>query len=175
MSADWPGSFQRAVEEELGGVTLFTNGAEGDLSPRAPGGRDGFEKSASMGRALARKVTDLARGIEETTDEVRLKYVEREVALTPTFPLAARKTVLGVLQINGVRMFCFPGEPSASLGLELKRRFPGSWILGLANDHLGYFLSEEEYAGGGYERKVSFYGPKFGPWLVDRFSALEKE
>ena len=37
-----------------------------------------------------------------------------------------------------------------------------------------YFLSEEEYRGGRYERKVSFYGPKFGPWLVQRFSALAK-
>jgi hypothetical protein len=79
---------------------------------------------------------------------------------------------LGLLEINGVRMFCFPGEPGVELGLDLKKRFPGSWILGLTNDHLGYFLTEEEYARGGYERLVSFYGPKMGPWLIGKFGEL---
>ncbi|MFN3486989.1 MAG: hypothetical protein ACK44W_16105, partial [Planctomycetota bacterium] len=86
--------------------------------------------------------------------------------------LAPRKSVLGVLDLNGVKMFCFPGEPAVELGLELKRRFPGAWILGLANDHLGYFLTEEDYRNGGYERTVSFYGPRMGPWLVERFVEL---
>jgi hypothetical protein len=99
--------------------------------------------------------------------------VERGVDLpSPTLPAAPKTSVLGLLEINGTRMFCFPGEPFVELGLELKKRFPGSWILGLANDHLGYFLTEEGYARGGYERMVSFYGPKMGPWLVEQLTEL---
>lgn len=173
VSADWPGFFQRALEERTGAPVLFTNGAQGDLAPRAPSGRDDFEKCASLGEQLAARAADLLGNIEKTQSEVRITYVERGVELpSPTLPLAPRKSVLGVLDLNGVKMFCFPGEPAVELGLELKRRFPGAWILGLANDHLGYFLAEEDYRNGGYERTVSFYGPRMGPWLVERFVEL---
>jgi hypothetical protein len=126
-----------------------------------------------MGKAVAGHVANLARTIEKTTETVKLSYVERGVDLpSPTLPAAPKTSVLGLLEINGTRMFCFPGEPFVELGLELKKRFPGAWILGLANDHLGYFLTEEGYARGGYERMVSFYGPKMGPWLVAELTEL---
>jgi hypothetical protein len=174
VSGDWPGAFQRALEAKLGTTALYTNGAEGDIAPRPPGGREGFERCEAMGAALAERAAILVRGIAKPGPQATITYVERGVDLpSPTLPLpVARKSVLGLLQINGVRMFCFPGEPCVELGLELKRRFPGSWVLGLANDHLGYFLTEEEYAKGGYERSVSFYGPKMGPWLLERFTEL---
>ena len=40
-------------------------------------------------------------------------------------------------------------------------------MLAHANDWLGYALSREEYAQGGYEACLSFYGPGLGEWLVD--------
>ena len=176
MSGDWQGAFQRALEKKLPGVALYANGAEGDVAPRSPGGRDPFERCEAMGEALATRVAILAGAIEKTTGQVTISYVERGVDLpTPTLPLVPRKSVLGLVEINGVRMFCFPGEPCVELGLELKKRFPGSWVLGLANDHLGYFLTEEEYDKGGYEKTVSFYGPKMGPWLVKRMTDLATE
>jgi hypothetical protein len=174
LSADWPGAFQRALEARFPGAALYLNGAEGDVAPRAPAGRDGFEKCAALGEALAGRVAALVEGIDNTTGWVTIGYKERGVDLPkPTLPLVApTRSVLGVLEINGVRMFCFPGEPCAALGLALKERFPGSWIVGLANDHLGYFLTEEDYAKGGYERSVSFYGRKMGPWLEEQFAQL---
>ncbi len=176
VSGDWPGAFQRSLEARLGTTALFTNGAEGDVAPRPPGGRDDFEQCEAMGAALAERAANLVRAIEKPPPEATITYVERGVDLpSSTLPVPVpRKSVLGLLQINGVRMFCFPGEPCVELGLELKKRFPGSWILGLANDHLGYFLTEEEYGKGGYERNVSFYGPKMGPWLVEQMSELAK-
>jgi neutral ceramidase len=173
VSGDWPGAFQRSLEARSPGIALYTNGAEGDIAPQSPSGRDPFERCQAMGEALASRVEKLAGVLDNTTGRVTLAYVERGVVLpTPTLPLVPGKSVLGLLELNGVRMFCFPGEPCVELGLELKRRFPGSWILGLANDHLGYFLTEAEYEKGGYERSVSFYGPKMGPWLVRRFTEL---
>jgi len=173
VSGDWPGAFQRALERELGATVLFTNGAEGDIAPRAPSGRDDFEKCAAIGDLLAARAATLVRGIEKKAERVTMSYVERGVELpTPTLLLAPGKSVLGLLRLNDVRMFCFPGEPGVELGLELKKRFPGSWVLGLANDHLGYFLTEEEFLKGGYEARVSFYGPKMGPWLLERFREI---
>jgi neutral ceramidase len=175
VSGDWQGAFQRSLEARMPGVALYSNGAEGDIAPQAPAGagRDPFERCQAIGDALAGRVSILADALEKTTGQVTLGYVERGVDLpSPSLLAPARKSVIGLLEINGVRMFCFPGEPCVELGLELKKRFPGSWILGLANDHLGYFLTEAEYEKGGYEKSVSFYGPKMGPWLVAQFSRL---
>jgi hypothetical protein len=173
-SADWQGYFQRQIEKDYpGAVALYTNGAEGNISPSSPGEGGEYERCEAMGKAVAAHVANLVQTIEKTTETVKLSYVERGVDLpSPTLPAAPKTSVLGLLEINGVRMFCFPGEPFVELGLELKKRFPGAWILGLANDHLGYFLTEEGYARGGYERMVSFYGPKMGPWLVAQLTEL---
>jgi hypothetical protein len=173
VSGDWQGSFQRSLEERFpSALALYTNGAEGDLAPSAPSGESGFEKCESLGRALAERAANLVGTIDKTTGTAKIRYVERGVALTPTLLFAPKTSVVGLLEINGTRMFCFPGEPVVELGLELKKRFPGSWILGLANDHLGYFVTEEGYAQGGYERRMSFYGPRMGPWLVAQLTEL---
>jgi hypothetical protein len=175
VSGDWQGAMQRDLEREFPtAVALYTNGAEGNIAPSSPAEGDGeFERSEALGQAIADRVANLVRTIEKTTEEVKLSYVERGVELpSPTLPAAPKTSVLGLLEINGTRMFCFPGEPFVELGLELKKRFAGSWILGLANDHLGYFLTEEGYRRGGYERMVSFYGPTMGPWLVARLTEL---
>jgi hypothetical protein len=174
ISGDWQGAFQRALEARFPSATaLYTNGAEGDLAPSAPSGETGFEKCESLGKALAERTANLVGTIDKTTGTVKMRYVERGVDLpTPTLLFAPKTSVLGLLEINGTRMFCFPGEPVAELGLELKKRFPGAWILGLANDHLGYFVTEEGYALGGYERRMSFYGPKMGPWLLAQLTGL---
>ena len=128
-----------------------------------------------MGDALAKCVDDLLKGAPKPNGKVQLKYTEKKVKLpTPTMIGMQGTSVLGLLEVNGNKMFCAPGEPCAELGLELKKRYPGSWVLGLANDHLGYFLTEDEYQKGGYERKVSFYGPKMGPWLVEQLSEMAK-
>jgi len=174
VSGDWQGAWQRAVEARFpSAVALYTNGAEGNIAPRTPGGETEWDRIESMGQALAERTANLVRTIDKTTGKVKLTYVERGVDLpTPTLLSAPTKSVVGLLELNGTRMFCFPGEPIVELGLELKQLYPGSWILGLANDHLGYFLTEEAYAAGGYERNVSFYGSKMGPWLVAKLREL---
>jgi len=174
VSGDWQGAFQRDLEKEFpSALALYTNGAEGNIAPSSPSDGGEFERTEALGKALAGVAANLARTIEKTTGLVKLSYVERGVDLpSPTLPAAPKTSVVGLLEINGARMFCFPGEPFVELGLELKKRFPGAWILGLANDHLGYFLTEEGYARGGYERMVSFYGPTMGPWLVARLTEL---
>jgi len=174
VSADWPGALQRHLEK-LGAVALFTNGAEGDMSPAAPGGEDDFEKCERLGAALAERA--LAVRLTPPRSDVAVRYVEREIELPkPSMPWAT-KSVIGVLEIGDAALVCVPGELTVDLGLELKRRFREmgwrhAWIVGLANDHLFYILSEEQYRKGGYERTMSFYGPGFGPWLVEQIVEL---
>jgi len=91
-------------------------------------------------------------------------FVERLV------PSETRSTCLrlGELVILGV-----PAELAAQLGLEAKtkaRQATGASsvaIGGLANEWISYALPSAEYAKGGYEASVSFYGEPLGAMLVE--------
>lgn len=166
LSGDWAGAFQRRMK----GTALYWNGAEGDISPRAPEGKDDFERCEKLGDALAAKIEALTFA---SMGRVRLDYVEETVDLPKAaLPVLPKKSVLGVLRINDVLFFLFPGEPCVELGLELKKKYPGSVAVGLANDHLGYFLTKEQYKKGGYEKDVSFFGPDMGEFLLRAFDRL---
>ena len=85
-------------------------------------------------------------------------------------PSETRSTCLrlGELVILGV-----PAELAAQLGLEAKvkaRQTTGAscvTIGGLANEWISYALPAAEYAKGGYEASVSFYGEPLGAILVE--------
>jgi len=175
ISADWPGALQRALESD-GATAMFTNGAEGDLSPAAPEGRDDFERADRLGAAMAERVRAIA--CPPAVARPRVRYVEREIALPKSGPIKwVDRSVIGVLEIGDAALVCVPGELACELGLELKRRFREMgwrhvWIVGLANDHLFYILSEEQWRKGGYERNMSFYGAGFGASLVEQITEL---
>lgn len=58
----------------------------------------------------------------------------------------------------------WPGEPIRDIGKDWLKAgahalgFDNAFVLGLANDYGGYWLTPEEYDEGGYERLLAFYG-----------------
>jgi hypothetical protein len=52
---DYVGALRDTVEADLGGVALYINGAQGDLSPRAPDvpGGDAYDRADALGAAIA--------------------------------------------------------------------------------------------------------------------------
>jgi hypothetical protein len=74
-----------------------------------------------------------------------------------------KKAKIWTVRIGHVVMMTWPGEPTTSLGLALKDfaykvGAKKAWVLGLTNDHLSYFTTPEEYAEGGYEACMTFFG-----------------
>ncbi|MCA9771210.1 MAG: neutral/alkaline non-lysosomal ceramidase N-terminal domain-containing protein, partial [Myxococcales bacterium] len=61
-----------------------------------------------------------------------------------------------------------PGEPITAIGHEIKDAARGdlgyddAWVVGLANGHVGYIVTEEEYVEGGYETALNLFGPGEG-------------
>lgn len=60
-------------------------------------------------------------------------------------------------------LLSWPGEPIRDIGVALKeavgkRGFENAFVLGLANDWAGYWLTPAEYDRGQYERLLAFYG-----------------
>jgi hypothetical protein len=176
VSGDW----QRALERRLGGrPVLYMNGAEGDQSPVATG-KDRFQAAETLGRQVADAAWSLYPRIR-TGNSVEIRSLLRPLAL----PVTTTSLLLGVgttsalqaLAVGDALFIGIPGELIVEPGLRLKKQARElGWkhpvIAGLANDHLGYFLTETEFRKGGYEASVSFFGPRFGDELVQEAEAL---
>lgn len=67
-------------------------------------------------------------------------------------------TPLAELVIDGMR----PGG-TGSRDLDGSER---AWVLGYAQDYIGYLMMPDDHAGGGYEASMAFWGPRQGEWVV---------
>jgi neutral ceramidase len=66
ISADYPGVMMAAVEDSLGGVCMFVQGASGDINPywdKTPPSEGAFEEMTKMGKAVAAEVIRVSLGI----------------------------------------------------------------------------------------------------------------
>jgi len=101
VSADWIGTMRPRVERALGGLTLFLQGAAGDLNPDHEWGEgDPWEAVQSLGERVADRVIAAYRGGLSPLVGVPLRLDRLEVwlpleakAITPT-PLPAYRRVL---------------------------------------------------------------------------------
>jgi len=176
-----------------GAVVMFANGAQGDQAPHSPvaggppPGERGYAAAEDIGFGLADRAYEVWRRIEPRHD-VKLAAVAFPTCLPEklTALLSTTYTEIQAMSIAGLCVMAVPGEMTAPLGMQLKEQaqrlgFDGlefatlrrsgptraSWpcIFGLANDHIGYILTEDQYRRGGYERMVSGYGPELGQFM----------
>ena len=199
VSAGWPGYMQREIETHLGGgvTCMYTNGAEGDISPAGGEGPSEFARAEDYGRKVAIKALDLIEAIQ-TDDEVAFNYSMTMLDLPeraappalldsagPEYGLTEENVMLlvnavspvssylGVLHVGDLLAVSIPGEMTSSLGVQIKDalRKAGAAhpiIAGLGNEWISYILPPEEYTQGGYEPGVSFYGDQLGPVMVEQ-------
>jgi hypothetical protein len=82
------------------------------------------------------------------------------------------KSWLQVIQVGEVAFVGIPGELFAELGLEIKRRSPFryTYVVGIANDYIGYLPDKEAYNFGGYQTWAgpNYSQPGTGEMLVDQ-------
>ena len=75
----------------------------------------------------------------------------------------------------------WPCDLGVEIGLELKARARSQWgyqqllVVSQANDYIGYVLAEENYRHGGYETRMSFFGPRLGESLKEQMVGLLQE
>ncbi len=160
-----------------------------------------FQKIARFAAKFAPNVQRLYANIETESDVTirTVSHLEKlpEQVIPPTFAEDAGaeygldETVLAAMlqalfppeielsafQIGEMIGVGIPGEPAATIGLQVKEKLQQAGVehgvvVGLANDYIGYILMPPSYAAGGYEATVSFYGPELGPEIVRRSSNL---
>ncbi len=203
ISGGWPGNMQRTVEALLpGDVTcLYSNGAEGDVSPGPRTGGSRWEQAEDYGRRIGIEAAKLAASIKTkpvetfgfevhwvdlpehqvppgfikiTGEEYNVTLEQIQMILPVMFP---SKAPVGLVRLNEFQLATFPAEPVCSIGLSVKDAMRKAGIThpcvaSLTNDAAGYILTKEEYERGGYEVTTSFYGPDLGPFMQKTVSAL---
>ncbi len=190
ISADFPAFYYERVEEAVGGVAIYFNGAQGDVYPLStiadPRGEQGlrtFAEAEKAGLALAEATLAAVPGNEALADDALI------TVKTNTFLIPVSNRFLRILQklrvikrqdFNGhaqsevwtIRVgqgqfVTMPGQAFHDVGLTLKGRMEGPYrfIIGQGNDEISYIVppwrwEKEE----GYEEGVSL-GPDTWPTI----------
>ncbi len=190
VSPDMAGACARAMQITRGGVGIWVSGDLGGMQSPAEGPRTA-EEATRKGQACARAALEALRNalpvadpvVRFRTDVVRLPLWNpryREGIATGLLPGTIRdegciEADVGVLELGPSRWACWPGEILPALGLRSKEllRTDHPFLIGLANDELGYILPEEDFIepsdwddpGPQYEESMSV-GPRTGPLLM---------
>lgn len=183
ISGDAPGVVSDYVERKTGALTLFVNGAAGNLAPiySFPSTRPGTRPSHldEFEVLLGDKIVAAAAAITATTPQVTLK-VGATVFETPLKPglkwseelrhyarttdagAAMVRVPVGFLRINRdvaiwnapLELFC-----EISNGIRADSPFPYTFYYGYTNGWLGYLPTAAEFKFGGYEARTSPFTP----------------
>ncbi len=93
-----------------------------------------------------------------------------------------RTVPIGVYRIGPVVIGTLPGEFTTVLGRRIaaaiQKETPGAehvLLVGLANEYMSYFSTEEEYAVQTYEASSMMYGPRAGTRIRDDLAALARD
>ena len=203
VSGGWAGAMQRTVEALMDpGVTcLYTNGAEGDISPTGARGGSRWEMAEDYGRRIGIAAFRAVEGLTTETvtcflvqsqwidlpphqpapdfvkiagDEYHVTQEQVEALLPVMYP---SKAPIYALRINDFQMMTFPGEPICELGVAVKETLRKKGVrypcvASLTTDSIGYMLTEKEYHESGYEVTASFYGDGLGELMLGEVTAL---
>ena len=178
FSADYPGCWQRAVEQATGGTAVFLAGGIGSHSP-VPGGK-GLEGAERMGQALARSLVEqLPRtpltnaiafgilGLELTLPPLNVRVsdgLRLHPALAQHLLPVKPHSFLQAFRLDDSVWVSTPCDFSGELALGIKDalRVRGSHavITSFNGDYIGYVICPRYYHLNGYEpRTMSFFGP----------------
>lgn len=167
ITSDFPGYACNVIEHELGGCAIYLNGAIGGMvTPDVL--REDFESAANVGQKVASRAL-YAFDHAELQEEPRVDF-KRSVIQIPmendNFSELQRRGVLKrrlydgrlrtevtVARVAGAQFATIPGEAFPNLGLELKRMMKAryTFVLGIAEDELGYIMQESDF-------KLKLYG-----------------
>jgi len=162
ISPDMAGACCRAVERVRGGVGIWASADLGGMQSPATGPRTTAEVERK-GVLVADAALD-AIGRSTPLDDPAVRFRGAEVDLpmwNPMFRMGLKAGILrgalredggittdvGVLDIGPARMAFWPGEVLPELGMASKLRLdsPYPFLIGLANDELGYILPPDQF------------------------------
>lgn len=186
LSPDFVGTLCREVSRQLGGQTVFLNGALGGML--TPDTRFRTQAAAEeTGRRLARFVVAAAEtSVPSESDALWIETRPVEYPITgesvraflsnPPQPVdmyqGRVRTEMNVVWVGDAQFITVPGELLPDIGFEITQRMTGRMrvIIGLANGQLGYLIPSYDFRAGGYEERT---GPGAAGGEITRGVGLE--
>ncbi|MBC7327469.1 neutral/alkaline non-lysosomal ceramidase N-terminal domain-containing protein [bacterium] len=192
ITSDFVHYLRELTEREIGGVTLFLNGALGGMvTPKVK--EHTFAEAKRIGENLGQSILK-AKESQEKIEKTKIIHRVIKIKLpveNPKFLLAAQLEIMKrnmegqavdsemhFLDIGGkLQILTNPGEALPKVGLALKSLLstPYKMVIGLACDEIGYILPEEYFATQiyAYESSMSL-GPKTAKILLQAGKRLLK-
>lgn len=167
VSGDWPGAACRTVEQALGGICLFLNGACGDVNPSlwTNGTTDDMKR---IGTRVGSAVVEAALR-DGPLDSPSINIVSEDI-VTDSYEHPYLKTYqrerlsrdggmhveVQALRIGSVTLVSAPGECLVETSQKIELGVPNVQILvvSYANDYLGYLPLAHIIDEGGYEART---------------------
>ncbi|HLP72024.1 MAG TPA: neutral/alkaline non-lysosomal ceramidase N-terminal domain-containing protein [Bacteroidales bacterium] len=186
VSGDYPGSWERNLENSGYDLAMFCGGSMANQSPYGKG--KVFESAEFIGRSLAdsllkNSASDVPTGNPEQSSfslKLDLPAYHMRMSKNCNFPTwLSRKmmaepenVMLQALKINNLIWFFTPGDFSGEAALLLKKILKGKGldtvVSGYNGSYIGYILPGKYFWLKHYEtRKMSWYGPGLGDYMMD--------
>jgi hypothetical protein len=198
-SADYVGPARESLARH-GWRALLLPGPLGDQEPLAePGSLESgdvsrqIQQARSIGEKLARAIRAGAESIPvEASGSIevhewsfsppplRLRRFCGVWWAGPLVRASARRFLSGsatvqALRIDRALLLGLPAEPTTSVGRAIREQVPERFhpfVIAHANDWLGYVVTPQTYARGGYEACTSFHGPGLAEQLIQSTAQL---
>ena len=186
ISGDYPGYWQRKIEDTAADYALFCAGSTGSQSPVGKG--DEFENSKYIGESLADSVlvhlNDVSMNDKPTLSSVSLKIdlPEYHIRLTANknfttcfsnklMPLP-ENVYLQSLRINNFMWVFTPGDFSGESALTIKKLLAGkdynAIVSGYNGSYIGYIMPGKYFYLGHYESNLmGWFGPTMGDYAME--------
>lgn len=175
---------------------LFMNGAEGDVG--ADVGRS-VENVTFIGKKFLNEASSQIGADRWSEVEPNFSAVKKKIyvgipaiplncqsglfsklpdsARLAIYPLLPAYSYISQVRVGDILYLTWPGEPSTQLGYNLQAiaKLKGATdpiVLGLANDYMTYFTTQEEYQERAYDSCSSIYGWKGGERIIKAHSSL---
>jgi hypothetical protein len=191
FSGDYPGYWQRKLEESGIDMAVFFAGSMGSHGPRSTG--EGFEKPQYMGEALADSVLKYM-GISVLKDSIGLASISLQmgmpeyhirvsdgIRLNPViggklFPPAG-DVYLQAARIGDLMWATAPCDFSGEMAVRYKNAMSKEGYRALVTSfngtYVGYIIPGKYYHLDEYEsRLMSWYGPNMGPYTDEMFMRM---
>lgn len=181
LSADYPGAYYRFMEEQTTPdcVAIFLPGATADQTPGNPETLEGWERVDSIGRLLAIRAKEASNDMAFRDVKVKTAYLETPLPRSLAQGALPASAIFQALEVDGLQVLFVPGEPSAAIGLALRSDAladgkTAQFTVGMANEHIGSFISRAHYGDPRYLPAATPFGPDAEQWLRAQAATLSK-